>query len=286
MPPAPRHYAPSHAISPRDGMLSIDRADEYFWLGRRALDLLLRAGRLCDKPHFGRILDLPCGHGRVLRWLKVAFGDAAITACDLDRDGVDFCREQFGVEGVYSHEDLRQVSFPAPFDLIWCGSLLTHLPPAQWPEILDLFEQWTAECGMIVVSLQGRFCATALARGKTEIAQDLDRDALLQRFRAEGTAFERYRGAEGDYGLTLTTPEAFGRLVQSRPNLILRGYFEQAWGVQDIAVLYKKTGFNQPWLTRTGFSPAQTERTETERQKEECDLAAMNAESTKKEPTT
>jgi len=48
--------------------------------------------------------------------------------------------------------------------------------------------------------------------------------------------------------------------VQSRPNLILRGYFEQAWGVQDIVVLYKKTGFNQPWLAGGAATEVGTDR--------------------------
>ena len=172
MPPAPRHYAPSHAISPRDGMLSIDRADEYFWLGRRALDLLLRAGRLCDKPHFGRILDLPCGHGRVLRWLRAHYHYAKITACDLDKDGVDFCVTQFGALPFYSEPDLRQLPFTAQFDLIWVGSLVTHLRQDRWLTTLDCLIKWTNECGVIILTTQGR-TATSLRTGFEHCLGDL-----------------------------------------------------------------------------------------------------------------
>ncbi|MGG5887557.1 methyltransferase [Falsiroseomonas sp. HC035] len=39
-----------------------------------------------------KILDLPCGFGRVTRVLRVRFPHASITACDLDREGVEFAR--------------------------------------------------------------------------------------------------------------------------------------------------------------------------------------------------
>ena len=42
-------------------------------IGRRALELIHFSGELCDKPHYPDILDLPCGHGRVLRMLAAAF---------------------------------------------------------------------------------------------------------------------------------------------------------------------------------------------------------------------
>ena len=50
------------------------------------------------------ILDLPCGHGRVLRHLKTASPTARITACDLKRDGVDFWASQFDATPVYARE--------------------------------------------------------------------------------------------------------------------------------------------------------------------------------------
>lgn len=65
-----------------------------------------------------RILDLPSGAGRVLRALRAGFPDASIVACDLMRDGVDFCAREFGAIPVYAAADVGSGTGPDRFDLI------------------------------------------------------------------------------------------------------------------------------------------------------------------------
>src|SRR5882672_4403767 len=107
--------AVDRTLAPRDGMVAADNPEQYFDLGRRALELIHFSSELCDKPHYPDILDLPCGHGRVLRWLRPHYHYAEITACDLDRGGVDFCHERFSAIPVYSKPDLRALPFQSQF---------------------------------------------------------------------------------------------------------------------------------------------------------------------------
>jgi SAM-dependent methyltransferase len=255
MNPAPdlRALQPNRAVSSRDTMVWPGAEEDYFNLGRRALELVIFSAQLCEKPHYPRILDLPCGHGRVLRWLRAHYGYAAITACDLDRDGVDFCAGQFGAQGVYSQTDLTALPFTAQFDLVWCGSLLTHLRPEAWLTALDCLIKWTSDCGVIVFSTQGRFFTTLLARGQGDFAANIDGEALLRNFQREGQAFEPYlEDPDQQYGINVTSPEFLHRVLQQYPNLIIRAYLEQAWGVQDIVILYKKAGHYEPLLGHAG----------------------------------
>ncbi len=224
--------------------------EQYFDLGRRALELIHLSSVLCDKPHYPEILDLPCGHGRVLRWLRAHYGYANITACDLDREGVEFCAKQFGATPVYSQPDLRSLPFKAQFDLIWVGSLVTHLSRKRWLATLDCLVKWTRECGVIVFTTQGRTVASLLARGRRNVAENVDKAALLAEYAKEGFAYQRYcdSNPEADYGLALTTPDWVMRAVQRHPDVIIRAYLEEAWGMQDVVILYKKAGHFEPIL--------------------------------------
>lgn len=241
---------PSRTLAPNDGMVSPGLEEQYFDIGRRALELVHFSSVLCDKPHYPAILDLPCGHGRVLRWLRAHYHYAKITACDLDRDGVDFCAKEFGAEPVYSEIDLRKLPFDSQFDLIWVGSLLTHLPQDRWLAALDSFIRWTKECGVIVFSVQGRTVTSLLARGRRNVAENIDKPSLIGEFAQTGFAYQRYFEStpEEDYGLAVTSPEWLMRVLQRYPDVIMRAYLEEAWGMQDIVILYKKAGHFEPIL--------------------------------------
>jgi len=241
---------PSRTISPRDGMVAPGLEEQYFDIGRRALELVKFSGQLCDKPHYPEILDLPCGYGRVLRWLRAEYHYAKITGCDLERDGVDFCAKEFGAVPVYSEKDLRKLPFDTQFDLIWVGSLLTHLPQERWLAALDCFIRWTKECGVLIFSTQGRTVSSLLARGQRNIAENIDKPALIKEFSQTGFAYQRYFEStpEEDYGLTLSSPELLMRVLQRYPDIIMRAYLEEAWGMQDIVILYKKAGHFEPIL--------------------------------------
>ncbi|WP_438480173.1 class I SAM-dependent methyltransferase [Oleiharenicola lentus] len=253
----------NRAIAARDGMVAPEAPEQYFDLGKRALELIKFSAELCDKPHYPDILDLPCGHGRVLRWLRAYYDYANITACDLDRDGVDFCATQFRATPFYSDVDLRRLPFESKFDLIWVGSLLTHLREDRWLTALDCLINWVRECGVIIFTTQGRTASSLLARGQKNVAENIDKSALLADYARHGFAYQRYFEStpEADYGFALSSPEWVLRQLQRYPNTFIRAYLEDCWGIQDVVILYKKAGQFEPLLgnggvTATAQSPA------------------------------
>ena len=156
----------------------------------------------------------------------------------------------FGAAPVYSQADLHQLPFTAQFDLIWVGSLVTHLRQDRWLATLDCLVKWTKECGVIVLTTQGRSVSSLLARGRRNIAENIDKAALLEEYARTGFAYQRYfeSNAEEDYGLTLSSPEWVLRTLQRYPDIIVRAYLEEAWGMQDVIILYKKAGHFEPLL--------------------------------------
>ena len=141
-------------IAPDDAMLP-GPPSSYFWAGASALDQCLAAVRAAGQPEPHAVLDLPCGHGRVLRHIKRQWPTAAITACDLDRSGVDFCASRFGAFPVYSDTAIESVEVGGPFDLIFVGSLFTHLAADRWPRFLRFFVSHLAPTGVLVVTTHG-----------------------------------------------------------------------------------------------------------------------------------
>src|SRR5918993_1992586 len=67
-----------------DGMYKGDGA-HYFKVGLSALCCIDEAVESAGLAEVRRVLDLPCGYGRVLRFLVHRFPAAQITACEIDR---------------------------------------------------------------------------------------------------------------------------------------------------------------------------------------------------------
>ena len=88
--------------------------------------------------------------------------------------------------------------------------------------------------------------------GRTKAAYypTFDKPALLEEYARTGFAYQRYfeSNAVEDYGMALTSPEWLMRTLQRYPDVIMRAYLEEAWGMQDVVILYKKAGHFEPLL--------------------------------------
>lgn len=228
-------------ISPHDEMFTGD-TDHYFDVGESARQCVEKALALAprDPATITRVLDLPCGHGRVLRFLRPAFPRAEFTACDLNRDGVEFCARVLGAAPLHSAADPAQIATTATFDLIWCGSLLTHLPRTAGEAFFRFFDRALAPGGVLVVTLHGRHCEAQLTDGRRTV--DLDpaqTGELLAQYRRDGFGYVDYRGQRG-YGFSLMHPSWVLANLLPCGRWRLLGYHEHGWDArQDVLVLQK-----------------------------------------------
>lgn len=234
-------------ISPNDRMVTPRYPDTYFHWGDSAVRCIRLAmdavGMGTDTIH--RVLDFPCGHGRVLRTLKAAFPEADLTACDIDRDGVDFCSATFDAHGVYSDDDLDAVNLGEDFDLIWVGSLFTHLPGDRWGAFLRFLHERLAVNGVLVFTVHGPWYAEQIRAG-TPPRWGVPEGALSEMLRDYddgGFGFSQYPG-RNDYGLTLSSPATVAKhLALDQLRLVL--YLERGWrGHQDVVAFQR--GYTTP----------------------------------------
>ena len=234
----PRIEVPTQ-ISPNDLMYDEGGDARYWQCGESALQCVRLALLAAGKDDVGSILDLGCGHGRVLRWLKAAFPDAQLTACDIDPDAVEFCARTFGATPAYSREDPAQIELDGEFDLIWSGSLLTHLDRDRWQSWLELCSRRLATGGILLFTTSGNRVAELVRSGTREFAVSTAED-LLADYERDGFAYQslpklRRRPIPGRYGVSLSSPAWVCARLEELPRLRLLSYTEQGWDeTQDV----------------------------------------------------
>jgi len=175
------------------------------------------------------VLDFPCGYGRILRFLRARFPDADITGVELDRAALDFCRRTFSVRPAASATDFTQLSLPGKFDLIWCGSLLTHIDERAATHLLTFFHDHLTPAGLCVFTTHGltsvdRIQATKKTYGLTAKA----RQELLSQFRANGYGYADYPDQDG-YGISVVSHERMLTLAENAGNWHEVVFVERAW---------------------------------------------------------
>jgi CBS domain-containing protein/SAM-dependent methyltransferase len=209
-------------VSPNDLMYS-GSWGAYAYAGVTAVQCIREILQKLERPDPERILDLPCGHGRELRFLEVAYPKAGFTVCDLDEDGVEFCARVFDADPVVSHEDPGQVTFDHKHDLAWSGSLFTHLSADRWPGFLDLFARALEPGGLALFSTNAYLPASILQDLGLSAAQA---EQLLADFQQK--RFGYVDAGSGSWGLSLARPRWAIEQVERSP-LELVSYEQRAW---------------------------------------------------------
>lgn len=219
-------------ISPEDNMFEGDAA-HYLRVGLSAMDVIEAA--LLDAPDPRTMLDLPSGFGRVTRFLRARWPEAAITVCDLDRRAVDFAARTFRARGVYSTPDFRDLKLRGTFDLIWVGSLLTHLPEHQTRRFLDFAVRHMGPESRLIVTSHGDYAVTGLRSHTYGLGEAAARGLVAQGL-AEGYGYRGYDGG-AEYGISLIARAWWEALLAGSP-LRLQAYHERGWDRhQDVLVL-------------------------------------------------
>jgi len=230
------------SISAEDGMF-VGNIDHYFNVGLSALRCIRIALSTAKKERVERILDLPCGHGRVLRILRAAFPEAQLTACDLETSGVKFCAATFGASPVYANEDPARTNIRGPFDLIWCGSLLTHLDANQWQRFLEFFERLLSAGGVLVFTVHGRRGIRHLREGTLNYGLGpAEVHATIAAYERSGFGYGNYPDRK-NYGISMSSPSWVLSQLEQHANLRVITYIEEGWDDHQDVIATLRRGY-------------------------------------------
>ncbi len=191
-------------IHSNDGMIT-DSPYYYFMTG---VDACVNIKKALDKENIDsskikRILDLPCGYGRVSRWFNVFFPSARLYVSDIMKDATQYCVDNFNGIQIDSTPEPEDLVLPKNVDLIWVGSLFTHLPEQKVMDLLRKMTSCLSKDGIIVFTLHGDYVVNRITeREKVYNLSEKNVKALLDRYDRKGFGFATYPNSK-HYGISV-----------------------------------------------------------------------------------
>lgn len=175
--------------------------DGYNRIGLNAYKLVEEAISLSNRINddIGEILDYGCGYGRVTR-VFVQNGDPnKISVFDVDPRAVSFCADEFGVKPIYFNDrwDFKSVRFES-YDVIWAGSVLTHLSEAFTRETLALLCNILKPNGLLVFTTHGNKTFDRLREEYYGDRFQTLSDEIIEQYNTRGFSFIPYENQEVD----------------------------------------------------------------------------------------
>lgn len=233
-----RNVAVSDALHPGDGMHK-GNMQRYLSCGHDALCNIVLAQKSAGVSSPKQILDFACGFGRVARHLRVAFPNAEITFTDAMPDASAFCAKTFSGRDRPVQKDFSGYDPERRFDLIWVGSLFTHLPAAKSAVLYDLLFQLMSPGGLLVFTSHGRHVRDRRAKGEWPYAIDESQyDAMIEEADSTGYGFVGYKGS-AEYGISLASLAWWERTINGTASemVMLR---ERGWDRHQDVIAVKR----------------------------------------------
>jgi len=182
-----------------------------------------------DPASVRSVLDLPSGGGRVLRFLRVVFPDATLVACDTNEALVEFCGKAFGARVTRSTPDINQLHLPGSFDLIWCGSLLTHFDETRCADFLRFFYNHLSPDGVCICSTHGATAIDWLRTGEFfHELSGLTQQTLMSQVKHRGFGYVNYDGCS-DFGVSLIEHDRMIALAEKAGQWSPAAFLENSW---------------------------------------------------------
>jgi len=199
-------------IVPGDTMYH-GNSDYYFKVGESAISVIDACLSAAGAGEVNSILDYACGYGRVLRWTKARFPDARILASDVDEKALAAVKDTLGVETRVADVECCQ-DFGETFDLIWSGSLFTHLRESDTCRVLRFLFRQLSQRGILIFTTHGPYVERRIAEEDKLYGLESDaKDWLVSAYLKTGYGFGAYPH-QPSYGISAVTSAKMMTLVE------------------------------------------------------------------------
>jgi SAM-dependent methyltransferase len=214
--------------------------DHYLSVGRSAIEIIAKAMIQVGRTDFKTVLDLPCGGGRVTRHLAAFLPESELCVGDLNRQKQEFVCRTLGAIPTPATAD-----FKAPpqrdFDLIFVGSLLTHLNSQDGAAAIRWFIEAAALDGIIVLSTHGRRHDFAERQWLKTVPEKSWAAVTVDCMETGFGYVETERYGLRSYGMSWSAPSWLMRQLEKDPRIRIVSFCEAAWDDHhDIVVLQRR----------------------------------------------
>ena len=124
------------------------------------------------------------------------------------------------------------MSLEGTFDLIWSGSVLTHLDPVEWEPLLSMLAGRLAPGGAAVVTVNGAPMTQVWQTGRWfyGLPSPAELRELVDAYRDHGAGYRNYPDREA-YGLSVASPQKVAELAGAA-GLRVVAHLEGAWAAR------------------------------------------------------
>ena len=220
----------------------------YAKVGNEALEIIINALLIAGKDLCKvSILDFGCGYGRVTRALVRSFTPLQIDVFDVDNYASRFCAAEFGVNCIQFTGKWDASCFRS-YDLIWVGSVFTHLSLHYTEKILLLLINILKPDGLLIFTTHGDEAILRLTKGFYRSDLSLYVDQIVREYREDGFSFRPYiYDLQKNTGTTWMSREFVERLMfrVGGEALTLLSFKPFGWDAhQDIYIFIKNLARN------------------------------------------
>lgn len=231
--------AVNRTISVRDAMFrALPDEDSYLRAGKSVARTISVAADLAElSPQ--SILDYGCGHGRVMRWLQVFWPDARLAGADVTESQVSFCAETFGSDPVLINRPFSDIKLPSQYDLIWLGSIFTHMDENGWKDLFNSLRKHVKTGGVICFSFAGQYVYRSIKEGnRWGFKPEDDLTNLIDGYEEAGFGYFQQATSNGQpWGRSLVSPHWALKFCLAQSERIVL-YSEQSYARrQDVIAL-------------------------------------------------
>lgn len=203
----------------------------YFTIGYNGFSLIkdFLSNVFPDQTFKGKILDFASGYGRVTRFLSAYYGPSQVTTSDIKTEAVDFQIKHFQVDGFYSTYTPSTLKVEKRFDLIFVGSLFSHLDESLFQEWLTTLISLLTENGFLLFTVHDQTLHPDLKEESFQfVASNEDEKFEFIQNRITSTSL---------YGISFVSEFYVSQVLKKvNPNLAYKRYPKTFGGHQDLYI--------------------------------------------------